>query len=195
MDILFKSSGVLTILGTVIALGVLFYLPRLKSNKKLLTGIASTMGVVMLILVSFDIFNSSTNSVSNNDIETYKIFIKDESGNEKEISLSPEVDANTQDDNEITVIENIKQFQSTHSNPFSPTTRPHTLVIPAKEGYRIVNTVLNTKSEARVTNLSINQDQNGKNVILNFNLTSGPQFDRYRGWIEADLELTQVKNN
>jgi hypothetical protein len=61
----------------------------------------------------------------------------------------------------------------------------------ADPGCAIISTNLVRQSDTRVSDLSISVSADGTSVTLSFDLSSGPAFDRWRGWLHADLVIEQ----
>lgn len=62
----------------------------------------------------------------------------------------------------------------------------------ARDGYKIVSERLERDSDTRVSDVELERSADGSSVRLKFRLTSGPVFDRYRGWLRGRVETEQV---
>jgi len=87
----------------------------------------------------------------------------------------------------------INEVLARHDNLTSETTKSFTKPCIAEPGYVITSVQINPTSQTRVGNLLSSIVEGGKKAIISFDLTSGPQLDRYRGWLHADVTLTQEK--
>ncbi|GJH28153.1 hypothetical protein [Caballeronia novacaledonica] len=108
------------------------------------------------------------------------------------VTESPASESNATEGEIVRVI-HVNQSQSDFNEPFRPTTRNYSLIYLATPGYRIVaaRTMIRSMSNAAGPSVEILND--GSQIKVLFALTSGPQFDRYRSWIEADIELKERK--
>ena len=61
----------------------------------------------------------------------------------------------------------------------------------ADPGCTVISTNLVRQSDTRVSDLSISVSADGTSVTLSYDLSSGPAFDRWRGWLHADLVIEQ----
>ena len=76
---------------------------------------------------------------------------------------------------------------------FTPTTKNYERLFSADAGYRFtkVDIDLGSANNARVNAAEI--IDNGKLIRVQYQLTSGPIFDQYRGWIHATVKTEQEK--
>src|SRR5262249_8216324 len=87
----------------------------------------------------------------------------------------------------------VSQVLSFHGNLLGATTKSYSLAFPAREGFRIVEARFEETSATRVSNFAIYIEPYGKRAVVRFSLTSGPAVDRYRGWVQGNLVLTQER--
>jgi len=73
-----------------------------------------------------------------------------------------------------------------------PVTKSFQAIFKAKEGFVIADHRLVSKSATRVTNLQTVVAPDGKSMKVTYNLTSGPVYDQWRGWLDADIVTRQV---
>jgi hypothetical protein len=71
-----------------------------------------------------------------------------------------------------------------------PTTREYTIKKDADPNMVIVDARMVRQSDTQVSDLSINISPDRRSVEMRFKLTSGPAFDRWRGWLHGQLILT-----
>ena len=74
----------------------------------------------------------------------------------------------------------------------SKSTQTYTRVIPAAPGFRITTVEV---QEASMNNAQVRRTEivdGGKAVQVEYQLTSGPIYDQYRGWIHATVKLKQA---
>jgi hypothetical protein len=78
---------------------------------------------------------------------------------------------------------------------FQAASRDYQRVFEAREGFKIKDYTLVSKSanNASITSSSVSQD--GKTLTVTFSLKSGPVFDRWRGWLDVDILTRQEPNN
>ena len=87
------------------------------------------------------------------------------------------------------VISEIQQERSA----FSPTTKTYERVFSADEGYKFTKVDLDLGSANKAQIKSIDIIENGKALRVQYQLTSGPLFDQYRGWIHATIKTEQER--
>jgi hypothetical protein len=80
-----------------------------------------------------------------------------------------------------------------HPVLFGPHTQTYTRTFTAEPGYKISDTNLSPTSQVKLSGLKIDLSPDRKQAIVQFKLTSGPTYDRWRGWLEGTLELTQTR--
>jgi hypothetical protein len=93
----------------------------------------------------------------------------------------------------IVVKQTLEKTLGEHKSPFAPTTSMYELIYQAQPGYRIVAHDFVPSSSNGLSQLTVQPVGNGAAVVVHFALTSGPQFDRYRGWIRGELTLVQER--
>jgi len=76
----------------------------------------------------------------------------------------------------------------------APTTKAFEKVFAAKPGYVIVDQQLISKSATKVSDVSTSIAPDGKSMKVAYKLTSGPLYDQWRGWLEADVITKQVRS-
>lgn len=76
-------------------------------------------------------------------------------------------------------------------NEAGPSQRQYSEAIPADAGCRIVSIIPSIRSANNASDPSISIEPDGTAAVVSYSLTSGPFFDRYRGWLEADLAIRQ----
>jgi hypothetical protein len=87
------------------------------------------------------------------------------------------------------VISNVQQERA----PFSPTTKSYEQIITADQGYIFtkVEVDLGSANKAKINATEI--IDNGRAIRFQYQLTSGPLYDQYRGWIHATVKTDQEK--
>lgn len=95
--------------------------------------------------------------------------------------------------------ENIQEFQYAFSEVqttlggFQPTTKTYQKTFNAQPGFKIIDYKLISKSANNAGPPSITLSQDGKQLSVQFPLTSGPVFDQWRGWIDAEIQTRQMQ--
>ncbi len=180
MEIATGFSGIVALLGVVFTIALVFLLPRIKKNSG-----ALRLGTIIPVLLAL-----STLGLSVVNLWHAKSLPSTESSSRDPVvrySKDPHPVENI-----ITTRAYIQQTLSEHKSPFGTTTRSYSVVFEAEAGYRIIEAHIREKGE-RVSNLEVEKASDGSNTVVRFDLSSGPQFYRYRGWIAADLQLVQEK--
>lgn len=92
------------------------------------------------------------------------------------------------------VQEFIYQFnqEQTTLGGMSPGSREYSRTFDAKPGHKIVEFRYASKSANHASEPSISVTPDGKQVKVDFSLTSGPLFDQYRGWIDGTILTKQT---
>ena len=85
-----------------------------------------------------------------------------------------------------------EETNDTHTG-FSPSKRTYTQRFNAVDGYRILNYKVDVASinNAQIIDKTLSED--GKSITVNYSISSGPIFDRWRGWIKAQVITEQEK--
>lgn len=83
--------------------------------------------------------------------------------------------------------EPINYVKDDHSSLLSTSSHSYTHTYNTKANYEIVDVMFNSLSAARAQVNKPTIKSNGQVAELNFRLTSGPQVDRYRGWLKGSL--------
>lgn len=65
--------------------------------------------------------------------------------------------------------------------------------IYAQPGYRISNYAISVISATKVSDRKVVMSENGEWIEMTYTLTSGPGWDRWRGWLTATLTTIQVR--
>lgn len=86
----------------------------------------------------------------------------------------------------------INDENNTH-NLVGTNTERYAHTFDADAGYRITEHVWQDRSSTRVSNLIFFLDGGGGRISMGFQLSAGPQSDRYRGWLRGTLHTTQVR--
>lgn len=89
----------------------------------------------------------------------------------------------------------VDETNDRHDKLLETTMRSYAVTHRAQPGYIIVDAQLERESETRVSNLRIVVAPDGKSVTVSFDLTSGPQVDRYRGWLHGTLTVTMEQES
>lgn len=63
----------------------------------------------------------------------------------------------------------------------------------AEPGYKIAKCDWNSSSANQATGIACNVDQDGASATFRYRLSSGPAFDRYRGWLYATVTVRQQR--
>ncbi|WP_028025964.1 hypothetical protein [Enterovibrio calviensis] len=87
----------------------------------------------------------------------------------------------------------IDQTKSDHPSTFSDHTRNYSLPILAEGGYKIIGSNFTEHSATRATHINKHIQDDGKQLLFSFSLTSGPGVDRYRGWLRGTLTLREER--
>lgn len=77
-------------------------------------------------------------------------------------------------------------------NEAGPSVREYRETIQADTGCRIVGINPNIRSSNGANGPVINVGPDGAAATVSYSLVSGPFFDRYRGWLDADLVIVQA---
>lgn len=87
----------------------------------------------------------------------------------------------------------IDEILDIHESFTSETTRNYERIFEATPGFTIRSIDIIRNSATRVNNLRHEIIDGGKKVVIRFELSSGPQIDRYRGWLHADVIVVQER--
>jgi len=85
----------------------------------------------------------------------------------------------------------VSNTKDDHPSPFSEHSQFYTQTFTADPGYRIIAVDFMKTSAARASDIQNRISSDGSEAELAYQLTSGPAFDRYRGWIRGDVVLKQ----
>ncbi|WP_460421722.1 S1 family peptidase [Pseudomonas sp. ZL2] len=75
----------------------------------------------------------------------------------------------------------------------SPETKQYRRTFNAKPGFQIADYQLVSKSANNASAPSISLSPDKKAITIDFDLTSGPAYDRWRGWLDGELLTRQVE--
>jgi hypothetical protein len=86
-------------------------------------------------------------------------------------------------------------FQKTQSTLLGPTaaSRAYIEEFVAKEGHRISDFRIVTKSANNASSPQVSVSPDGRRATVKYELRSGPIFDQWRGWIDAEIVTKQTK--
>ncbi|MFM0523026.1 hypothetical protein PQR08_37005 [Caballeronia jiangsuensis] len=189
MSAIYSLSGILSIVGGLLAVGVFIFIPQLKTNYSALTR-ASRLSVFITIAI---LVLGGVAALFTHKLEPGKPVLAEHVGTGEEPkpsagTLSGEVN---QQAASITKDVPLSEMFSEHASPFNPTTRSFDRIVEATPGYRIARAEIIDVQQARLSDLTVEITDNGAAAVVHFRLTSGPQFDRYGGSIDATLRLTE----
>lgn len=91
----------------------------------------------------------------------------------------------------VEVVYNIDRVQESLGGT-SKSTRPYTQTFQARPGHKIVDFAVITRSANKASQPGVTVTPAGDALTVRYELTSGPIFDRWRGWLEADIQTRQV---
>lgn len=74
----------------------------------------------------------------------------------------------------------------------SMSTKSYTQTFQARPGHKIVDFTVITHSANKASQPDVTITPAGDAMTVKYELTSGPIFDRWRGWLEADIKTRQV---
>jgi S1-C subfamily serine protease len=75
----------------------------------------------------------------------------------------------------------------------SPVTKPYRQVFNAKPGFQITDFQLVSKSANNASSPSVSLSPDKTSITVDFKLTSGPAYDRWRGWLDGELLTRQIE--
>lgn len=98
---------------------------------------------------------------------------------------------------EVRISYSVRNTKETPFNGLQDLGRPSTTQhysprFSAQPGYRIVKYDYIEHSATKVSNLKVTVSPDGQFLDVDFDLTSGPGYDRWRGWLAATLTTVQV---
>ena len=76
---------------------------------------------------------------------------------------------------------------------FSPTTRTYNKQFNALDGYKIVSYKIDVVSINNANIVFSRLSNDGSSVIVQFMIRSGPMYDRWQGWLKAQVITEQIK--
>lgn len=86
----------------------------------------------------------------------------------------------------------VETVQSDHAAA-TPTSRTYSKAFEVHPGYLIVDCAFESISDNNADAIECRIDGSGRQGSLSYELTSGPLFDRWRGWLKGDVVLRMVK--
>lgn len=184
MELLSVSSLVAALAGAVVTLGVFVFLPRIKklaATRQLVAFITAGLSIAIAVisLTSLQLANRSAEPPGDVTVVNPTVPVQPPSA-PSSVTVEPK---------RITTVIPLSETLDTHSSLFNTTTRTYERRFPAKPGFKIVEAKFVEKSATRVGNFQVQTTDN--EVVVRFQLTSGPSVDRYRGWLHGDLVLVQ----
>lgn len=87
----------------------------------------------------------------------------------------------------------ISRLKDDHPS-IAPTTEKYTLKFAADAGYKFTEFEFGELSRNHGSAPVIEVSPDGKEIAVQFSLTSGPLFDRYRGWLDGTLVTRQARD-
>lgn len=75
-----------------------------------------------------------------------------------------------------------------------PVTQPYSRTFDAKPGYKITDYKVIAKSANNAATPTVILSPDGKQLQVQFALTSGPIYDQWRGWIDAEVQTRQTQD-
>lgn len=87
----------------------------------------------------------------------------------------------------------ISRLKDDHPS-ITPTTEKYTLKFAADAGYKFTEFEFGELSRNHGSAPVIEVSPDGKEISVQFSLTSGPLFDRYRGWLDGTLVTRQARD-
>jgi hypothetical protein len=191
MTIATSLSGILALLGAISAISLIAFVPTLKRSKSALS-LASfvyfTASVVALVgaLASNYFGGWSGFETQPGTKPASQLIIGD-------VNQRPDDLKHPADETATVTVEKISQVQPVHDSVFKPTKRDYVRILKAKPGYYIREARFASNKGNNVSDVQLHVAADGLEAALYFSLTSGPQFDRYNAWIDAEVLLTQNK--
>lgn len=92
---------------------------------------------------------------------------------------------------EITRTYRVDETKDDHPVTFASHSRKYEKRFQADPGYEITDVKWHPKSAAHESDVHHNIAADRRSVVFSFRLTSGPDVDKWRGWIHGDLHLLQ----
>lgn len=186
MDILTRLSGILILLGVILSICSFLLLPQIKRSGAALITVTIGAGLLAFSAILLGLVHMLYVRAPAPDAAA-------PASGEIAVIAEPDPLPARPVQEKLTTTVNLQETLSEYAHPFQTTTRAYQFTIPAESGYKIVEAQIKEKSANKLSNLSIGKAPDGSAVSVAFKLTSGTQFDRWRGWIDADLQLTQIK--
>jgi hypothetical protein len=184
MDLLSVSSFIAALTGAVVTLGVFLFLPRIKELAATRQHVAYitaglSFAIAVISLVSLQLANRSAEPPGDVTVVNPNVLVQPPPAPSSE-PVKPK---------RITTVIPLSETLDAHSSLFNTTTRSYERRFPAQPGFKIIEAKFVGKSATRVGNFQVQTTDS--EVIVRFQLTSGPSVDRYRGWLHGDLVLVQ----
>jgi S1-C subfamily serine protease len=86
---------------------------------------------------------------------------------------------------------NVSSVKDDHPNPMSPHSRDYSRTFTAEPGFTITACSWQSMSENNASAIACELSKDAKAATFRYRLRSGPMFDRYRGWIDTTVFLSQ----
>jgi hypothetical protein len=77
---------------------------------------------------------------------------------------------------------------------FVPSSGEYNATCAARAGFRIVKAELIRESDNNLSDVRLTTTPDGSQVVLSFRLTSGPIYDRWRGWLNGRIVTEQERH-
>lgn len=87
----------------------------------------------------------------------------------------------------------VSETKDDHPKLLEPDTRSYSQTFSAEPGYLIDSCTWHGISENHHSDVVCNVAPGGRTATLTYKLTSGPPFDRWRGWLSGSITLSQRK--
>uniref|UniRef100_UPI0038B97213 hypothetical protein n=1 Tax=Caballeronia grimmiae TaxID=1071679 RepID=UPI0038B97213 len=189
MSAIYSLSGILSIVGGLLAIGVFIFIPQLKTNYSALAR-ASRVSVFITIAI---LALGGAATLFTHRLEPGNPVLAEHVGTGEEPKPSAGTPSGQVDEQAALRTRDVplSEMFSEHASPFNPTTRSFDRIVEATPGYRIARAEIIDVQQARLSDLTVEIIDNGAAAVVHFRLTSGPQFDRYGGSIDATLRLTE----
>ncbi|MCO5122772.1 MAG: hypothetical protein M9915_03400 [Rhizobacter sp.] len=189
MELLSVSSFIAALAGAVITLGVFLFLPRIKQLAAtrqrvaiITAGLSVAIGIISL--TSLQLANRSAQPPGDVTVVNPSVPI-----NLPNVSGSIPRSSAPVEPKRITTVIPLSETLDAHPSLFNPTKRTFERRFTAQPGFKIVEAKFVEKSATRVDSFQVQTTDT--EVIVRFQLISGPSVDRYRGWLRGDLVLVQ----
>lgn len=88
----------------------------------------------------------------------------------------------------------VSRTKDDHPVVFGPHSRSYSDVFEAEGGTRFIDTAFVIQSASRASDIVTRLLEEGRRVQVSYRLTSGPQTDRYRGWLAGKIRARQQRD-